>query len=609
MKNHDMASSKRIVVIGFDGLSPEIIEPMIEENKLPNFARLKDTGSYAPLATTNPSQSPVAWSGFATGRNPGKHGVFDFIVRDPKTYSLRLSLTRIEKGEPKRVIRGKCFWQYLSEKKVPVVVLGCPVTFPPDRINGRMLSGMGVPDILGTEGTFAFYTSQSAEKDRNAGGNVFRVERSPIMRMHLPGPRILSGQEAKNALLPFQATLADDGKSIEIECQEQKFRIGTGAWSGWKELTFDLGRLRKTKGICRFYLEETDPDIKLYVSPVNFDPRRPLFPISHPESYSKELADAVGLYYTQGMPFPTWAVNEGRLSEAPFLTEACRILEEKRALLDFELDRFTEGVLFCYFESPDIIQHMFWSQRADAVSPYARTIEDWYGKTDESLGRILRRLNPQDVLIVLSDHGFGAFRRAVHLNTWLRENGYLKLKNDDAPNGRELLADVDWRRTRAYAVGFGAIYLNETDRERNGIVAPGREAQLLKEEIAGRLKKWRDEKCGFSVVSEVYRREDIFRGEYAGETPDLYVGFNKGYRASWQTALGAAPADPIEDNAKKWSGDHLFDPKLIPGVLFSNLKIAKETPSIYDITPTLLKAAGFSDEELKRTDFDGAPLF
>jgi predicted AlkP superfamily phosphohydrolase/phosphomutase len=228
---------------------------------------------------------------------------------------------------------------------------------------------------------------------------------------------------------------------------------------------------------------------------------------------------------------------------------------------------------------------------------------------DESLGQIMKQLGPEDTLIVLSDHGFGTFRRAVNLNTWLRKNGYLELKNPSAEAGRELLTDIDWSKTKAYAIGFGAIYINEAGREKNGIVKPGREAQLLKEEIAGKLKGWRDEKYNEGVINETYRREDIFWGEHADRTPDLYVGFNKGYRASWQTALGAAPADLIEDNTKRWSGDHLFDPKLIPGILFSSLKIVKENPSIYDLAPTILKSAGFDDEELRKLGLDGEPLF
>ena len=186
---------------------------------------------------------------------------------------------------------------------------------------------------------------------------------------------------------------------------------------------------------------------------------------------------------------------------------------------------------------------------------------------------------------------------------------YLRLKNTYAKSGSELLMDIDWSQTRAYAIGFGAIYINQKNRERDGIVGPGRETELLKEEISKKLEEWIDEKYDQSVVNKAYIREEIFWGDYTEETPDLYIGFNIGYRASWQTAMGGVPESLIEDNLKKWSGSHLFDPGLIPGILFSNKKITKENPSIYDIAPTVLKITGYDDEQLKSCNFDGRPLF
>ncbi|MCM8779788.1 MAG: alkaline phosphatase family protein [Candidatus Omnitrophica bacterium] len=285
-------------------------------------------------------------------------------------------------------------------------------------------------------------------------------------------------------------------------------------------------------------------------------------------------------------------------------------------MLDFELSSFKKGVLFFYFESSDIIQHMFWRYtdpqhplyEANAPQEYKKMIENWYKKMDTILGDVMQGLNQDDTLIVLSDHGFNTFRRAAHLNSWLKKNGYLALKNS-VETGAELLADIDWAKTKAYAIGFGAIYINQAGREKNGIVKPGEETEAIKKEIMEKLRTWRDEKHNSPVVNSVYRREDIFWGQNSDKTPDLYVGFNKGYRASWQTALGAVPADLLEDNLKKWSGDHLFDPLLIPGVIFSNKKITKKNPAIYDIAPTILKLIGFTEEEIKKIDFDGQVLF
>ncbi|MCQ9206267.1 MAG: alkaline phosphatase family protein [Omnitrophica bacterium] len=617
MSRKGSSFDKKIIILGFDGLSPKILEPMMQNGLLPNFSRLKEHGSYRRLSTTNPPQSPVAWTGFATGQNPGKTGIFDFIVRNPKTYDLSLSLSRIEKGKPQRVMKSTCLWQYTSLKKIPTVIITCPVTFPPDKIYGRMLSGMGVPDILGTEGTFTFYTTEKLNKEKDIGGKVFPVRKSSVMVLDFIGPKIAKGAgEAKNAKVPFKVTRGKDKKSVIIEYRDNKFELPLGQWSRWKEVTFKLGLFRKARGIFKFYLVETEPEFKLYISPINFDPRDPFFDISYPSGYAKELAGTIGLYYTRGMPMDTWAVNEKRLAEGPFIEEANEVLREKKAMLDLELRRFKKGLLFCYFESPDIIQHMFWRYtdpghplyEPDAPGKYKKTIADWYQKIDAILGEVMQGITEGDTLFVLSDHGFDTFRRTVHLNSWLRKNGYLELKNPKAESGSELLADIDWSKTRAYAIGFGAIYVNQKGREKDGIVNPGGATEALKGEISRKLQEWRDEKYAKQVVSKVYPREEIFWGKYAGEAPDLYTGFNIGYRASWQTAIGGVPRELMEDNLKKWSGSHLFNPNLIPGIIFSNKKL-KENPSIYDITPTVLKMIGYDNEKIEELNLDGAPLF
>jgi len=618
MTKEGVKFNKKIVILGFDGLDPSIIESMMEEDKLPNFSRLKGQGSYSRLSTSNPSQSPVAWAGFATGKNPGENGIFDFIIRDPETYRLSLSLSNPEKRKTDRPIKSKCFWEYSSKAKVPTVIIGCPLTFPPYKVYGRMLSGMGVPDILGTEGTFSFYTTEPVDKNKFIEGKVFQIKRSRIMIMNLIGPKVAGfGGEARNTKIPFKVTLQENKNSVIIEYQGNAFELQPGQWSDWHEVTFRLGFFAKMKGVFKFYLVEISPGFKLYISPINFDPRKPYFDISYPKSYSKELADSIGLYHTQGMPIDTWAVNEMRLGEEPLLEQANEILREKTAMLEAELNRFEKGILFCYFGSSDIIQHMFWRYTdpqsplygKDASQEYKETIQNWYKKMDDILGKVLKTLGSDDTLIALSDHGFGSYRRSAHINSWLRKNGYLELLNPYAKSGSELLEDIDWPITKAYAIGFGGIYINQTGREKNGIVPPGKETELIKKELSEKINLWRDEKYDTPVINMVYSREEIFRGKYADKSPDLYLGFNIGYGASWQTALGGVPENLIEDNLKKWSGSHLFDPKFVQGVIFSNKKIEKKRPSIYDVSPTILKIIGFDKTALKKCGFDGEPLF
>ena len=607
----------RVIILGFDALSPEIIEPLMDEGALPNFARLKTLGSYTPLATTNPSQSPVAWSGFATGSNPAKNGVSDFIIRDPKNYGLSLSISKIDNLRPQKAKKIPSFWEYASDKKVPVTIISCPVTFPPDKVRGKMLSGMGVPDILGTEGTFTYYTSEDVGDAKDVGGKVFKVTRGDKMMISLIGPRKQAGNKTENIKVPFEVTLKDGSDKAEIKLEGRRFFIEKGQWSGWQDVSFRIDAFRTAKGIFKFYLVETEPEFKLYISPINIDPRNPFFTISYPKGYSRELAGKIGLFYTQGMPFDTWAVNERRLGEKGLLEQIDSVFRERRSMMDEEMAHFKKGIFFVYFEDADITQHMFWRYlderhplyEKNAPAEYKEAIRNCYIKLDAVVGNVMAGLKEGDTLIVLSDHGFGTFRRAAHINSWLKANGYLKLKNPQARSGGELLKDVDWSSTRAYAIGFGAIYINQRGREGKGIVEPGSETENLKAEIAARMRGWIDDKYNEPVVKNVYTREEIFWGPYAGEMPDLYVGFNIGYRASWQTALGAVPEALLEDNLKKWSGDHLFDPKSVPGVLFTNRSVKTKAPSIYDIAPSVLKLIGYTDEEIARLGMDGKDIF
>lgn len=604
----------RVVILGMDGMSPDVLEPLLNVGKLPHFAALGRDGAYRHLATTNPPQSPVAWTGFATGQNPGQHGMYDFIRRDPKTYKLILSTSSMQGGAFQSVVHAKRFWSYASEAGVESVILNCPITFPPDAIHGRMLSGMGVPDILGTEGTFTYYTSAAVDK-ADVGGRVVTVPYATSLTTDLFGPQRPAGGKIDNARVPLLVLLDPEKKTVQLEIQGGKrFTLTEGQWSDWQPVTFSLGMFRKIKGILQFYLVETGPELKLYASPINFDPREPFFPISSPPRYAKELAERLGLYATQGMPADTWAINEDRLGYQPFLERVARNTDMRARMLDLELARVRAGIVFAYFDATDVVQHMCWrftdpeSPIYDPDDPNHAAINETYERMDALLGHVMDQLTPQDTLIVLSDHGFGPFRRAAHVNAWLREHDYLVLRDGKAIGG-ELLADVDWSKTRAYAIGFGAVYLNLKGREGQGIVEPGEEANALATELITKLSAWHDPKNGAQVIHTVYRRDAVFSGPYAAEAPDLFIGFQRGYRASWETAMGAAPMEMLSDNTKAWSGDHLFDPAVVPGILFTSHSINRPHASMYDLAPTILHAIGADETALQHCGFDGKSLW
>lgn len=598
MMMHKPAIKKKVIILGIDAMDPNITEQLIKEGKLANLSYLKTTGAYSHLATTIPSESVVAWTSFATGMNPGSHGIFDFIMRDPKTYLPYLSLSEISnvQGKVKVQIRrkGDTFWNIFSRNKVPCFIYFCPNTFPPDKVFGKMLSGMGAPDLYGTIGRFSFYTSRPlTDKDKDSRGKIIHVEsKNNIIETRIYGPKISSGSLIKETEIPLRITFTLDGEGISLGFQRKRIFLKKGNWSSWQRISFRISPLKKAYGIARFYLKSIKPDFELYVSPINFDPESPPFPISYPYDYSKKLVKKIGFYYTQGMPNDTWALTENRLDERAFLEQVDEVLDEREKILEEELKKFKSGLFFFYFDTLDTIQHMFW-RYLDPQSPlyeksslYQDTVFRYYEKIDRIIGEGLKTLDKDTILIILSDHGFSSFRRVVHLNRWLLENKYLSLK-EGANESRDFFEDMDWSKTKAYAMGFGGIYLNKVGREHYGIVNEAK-AEDLKQAIIKGLKQLRDPATGEIIVKEVYDGKKVFHGSYMEEGPDLFVGFNAGYRASWQTALGGAPGVLLEENKRKWSGDHLIDPVLVPGVIFVNKKVELKKPSIIDIAPTIL---------------------
>jgi predicted AlkP superfamily phosphohydrolase/phosphomutase len=348
------------------------------------------------------------------------------------------------------------------------------------------------------------------------------------------------------------------------------------------------------RGIVRFLLRETSPEVTLYATPVEIDPEHPALPISHPAHYAVYLAKLLGTYATLGMAEDTWALNEGVIDEAAFLEQAWSIFNEREAQFREALDKTRRGVVACVFDTSDRVQHMFYryldGRGGAGGERFSQTIQQLYERMDKLVGETLRQVDDKTVLFVLSDHGFCSFRRGINLNTWLLENGYLFLKDGRTESGR-YFEGVDWSRTRAYTLGLGGLYLNIAKREAQGIV-PGKAAESLKRELIGKLKNLPDPATGETAIRDVYAASDLYQGPYLQHAPDLIVGYNNGFRTSWDAAVGKVSKAVFEDNEKAWSGDHCVDPAIVPGVLFSNRAIAAENPGIEDMAPTALDLFG-----------------
>jgi predicted AlkP superfamily phosphohydrolase/phosphomutase len=600
---------KKVIVIGLDGLEPSIVEAMLAAGELPNLARLVARGGLARIATTYPAQTPVAWSTFATGTNPGGHGVFDFLGRDPKTYRPDSGLSRYEQKNvflPPRAVnlrRGEPVWDRLAASGVGSVVLRCPCTYPPDRPRGRMLSGMGVPDLRGGFGTSTFYGTASALAARESEHVVpVRIEAGQVAT-YVIGPR----HPKTRADSRFDIALSLDPAARRLTVRSAgtpgALEVREGQWSDWLRVKFKLGALQSIRGMVRFHLVRLEPELELYASPVNFDPASPMFPISAPPEYAEQMAERIGLYHTAGMVEDHGGLSNERFSEEAFLAQCEDAWRERQAMMEFELNRFDSGLFYCLYDTPDRVQHMLWRLRepdhpANRDRPPARhlerAIEECYQRADGIVGRALERVDDQTLLIVLSDHGFGSFRRGVNINRWLFDRGLLALRPGIDPGSEEgdLLAGIDWEKTRAYGFGLSGLYLNLRGREGRGTVAP-EEAESLKAEIALELTGLTDPENDRPAIVSVSPRERLYQGPYVDEAPDLIVNCAAGYRISWSSTRGVVSAGPlVEDNTKKWSGDHIIDPALVPGVLLMSQPFRGERARLIDMAPTILAALG-----------------
>jgi predicted AlkP superfamily phosphohydrolase/phosphomutase len=619
------AQVKRVVILGLDGLDPGIVNELLKKNALPHLAALRDEGSYTPLGTTWPPLSPVAWSSFSTGANPGKHHIFDFLDRNPANYGGRISSIRIEparrnldlgpfriplsKPRFENLRKSKPFWKILGEAGIFSAVLRVPISFPPDKFYGVQLSAMCVPDLRGTQGTFFYFTEHGDEgltSDGELGGERRRVTRDDKNIVHgtLLGPENPLRIDHKTTTLPFHISRDPKKNRTLLQIDGQKIPLPPNEFTDWFRVRFPLAPGIIARALFKCFLKSFDEPFELYATPLNIDPAKPIMPISHPKAYSVYLAKQLGDYATLGLAEDTWSVSEGIMTEEAFLQEAYSIDNERRQMFFDALETVPRGLVTCVFDAPDRIQHVFWrfhdenhpAQRdcdPEKIAAHKDTIRDMYRRMDKLVGETRKRIGNNTTLLVMSDHGFKNFRRGVDLNAWLLANGYLHLLNDVPASGKSYLEEVDWNRTRAYALGLAGIFINEQNRESNGIVAPGSEKENLVQELCQKLTSLQDNEHHTEAIHASMARESVYHGPYVEDAPDIIIGYQVGYRVSWDSAVGKCGPAIFADNTKAWSGDHCIHPHLVPGILFSNRNLpGKEHANIVDLAPTALELLG-----------------
>ena len=635
-------AAPRVVVLGIDGLDPDLLAEFLREHpeRYPNFGWVVDQGGLNRLQTTTPPQSPVAWSSFITGLDPGGHGIFDFIHRDPRTREVATSITR--GGVPTNIAlgskyqlplgggsesnrSGKAFWELLAEKGICADVWRMPANFPVVPSKGWSFSGMMTPAIDSAYGQYHLFTTVPSPNAVAGAGKIELVTRfGNRITASLPGPPNPFHRDGEQETIDLRISIDPQAGAAALEFEDQSLVLKPGQWSDFVRVSFPLlpAGTSSVAGIVRFYLRALEP-FELYASPVNIDPLAPITPVSAPTDASAKVAQALGLYYTQGMPEDVNALKDQALSDAEFMQQSNLVHDEGARMLDYALARWNAnpqgGFLFFYFSGVDLCSHMMW-RHGDEKHPLhderlaASSDEEWthrpgstwrdvladvYMRMDPVLGRIRERIGRDTLLIVMSDHGFESWERKFNLNTWLVQEGYLVLK----PGPERDLAHVDWSKSRAYGIGFNALYLNLAGREGTprdpGIVQKGAEAEALLAEIAAKLVALRDsEKGNAQPILRVDRASAIYHGARVDEAPDLVVGYNAGYGNSDASTLGRIPEKVLEDNlGGTFNGNHLMAPELVEGTLLTNGKVLEGRHGLEDMTVEILKQFGIQPGE------------
>jgi len=620
-----LRTGQKVIVLGIDGFDHQLVTELLANGRLPNLAALAARGGFTPLATSTPPLSPVAWSTFITGLDPGAHGIFDFIHRQPDTLENFLSTSRTV--APGRMLRlgpwqfplsggsvellrgGTAFWEALEARGIETTIVRMPANFPPSGTATRELSGMGTPDMLGTYGIFTLFSSKPEvfEKRDVSGGVIRPIDViDGVARGTIEGPSNPYLVTPTPLAVDFAAHLDSTGTAVRLVVGDERRVLEVGRWSDWVPIALPMLPGSTLPGQVRFLLKSLTPYFELYVSPTNLDPYAPALPISTPARYAADLAEASGRYYTQGMPEDTRARNVEALTADELLAQAHITAGETRQQLGYVLDHFDDGLLFYYFGHVDQVSHVIWRSMdpahpaytaADAA--YRAVVPDLYAEMDAVVGDVMARLGPNDLLVVMSDHGFAPWRRAVNINSWLRDHGYLTVTNtrDAALPG---LGGVDWTKTRAYGVGLNGVYLNLAGRESKGIVS-GDEAWRLTAEIAAAMQATLDPATAAPAITRAFVTTAAFAGhDYRAIEPDLVIGYARGTRVSSDSALGIVAPEVFSDNREPWSGDHSMDPAHVPGVLFTSRPLKVPSDRLQTLAASILAEFGVTDFPTRR---------
>jgi predicted AlkP superfamily phosphohydrolase/phosphomutase len=624
------AVARRVVVLASGGMDAGVVKRMMAEGKLPHLAALAAGGTFARLRTTTPAESPTAWAAFATGTGPGKNGIFGRFGRDAETYRPVIADVLCEPGRYvadwpvggprcRSYVAREPFWQYAARQGVASAALWAPADFPPQEVEGGLfLAGRDVPDASLGAYTYHFFATDKyfPERSTPAGGIWRKAERrGGAAYATLEAPAGLPGADLELRFEPRTEVHVN----ISAAGQEQPVRAHT--YSEYFAFPFGRGPFGRGRVMGRFFVASAHPEVRVWLSPLEVDPRKPFVDVAAPARFGEELAGGEP-FSTRGRPLDLGALCDGAIGRGPFVGQYCSQAEEKRRLGLAVWQRHGPDLFLLFDYGLDEIAQVFW-RHYDPAHPayddelffsYAQAFETAYQYVDDTLGKFLRSPGAEDAaFFVVSAHGNRPFRRSFCLCRWLLENGYTALapgvapKGVGAPNPEAALRHgryrpaVAWEHTRAYAQGYGQIYLNVKGREKRGIVTRA-EVESSKAELRARLLAVRD--AGRKPVAKVDDGDALFRGPRRHAAPDLVVSLADGYRVSWESVLGGFADAVFADNRGVVSGGHAsVSAAAAPGLLFSNLKLAAADAAVEDVGPTVLRVLG-----LEPRGADGAPM-
>ncbi len=346
----------KTILVGFDAFDPIFFEQLHNKGKTPNLSEYVEGGGYSPFKVSNPPQSEVSWTSIATGLNPGGHGMFDFVHRNPETYGLFISLL-----PTKSSLLGTQFVPPYNAETIfgasvkegySATSLWWPATFPA-RLQSPVsaIPGLGTPDIFGQLGVGISYSLEPIGDEEKIKSRTARLSRpmNGVYTGRLDGPTRQSCSGANSTNLDFRVSVIND-RSAKLVLGKQSFTLKMGEWSPIIEINFKVGFMVSLKIITRVILTQLYPDPVLYFLPLQLHPLNSPWPYGTPKGMLKNIWKNQGAFLTLGWPQDTTALEEGFITDEQFLDLCDQILKQRERILMSMLDTYKEGVLGCVFE-------------------------------------------------------------------------------------------------------------------------------------------------------------------------------------------------------------------------------------------------------------------